>query len=63
MPYSEIRKVCSENHIKHTNTPCGHKAEFFNVKLGCTESYHWALKGKDRRSTRSCMTDKVTWQL
>jgi hypothetical protein len=55
MPYSEISNVCSENHIKHTNTPCGQKAEFVNVKPGGTVTYPWALKGKDGPSTRSCI--------
>ena len=33
MLYREIIAVCSEIHIKHTNTLCGQKAEFLNVKL------------------------------
>jgi len=33
MMYREIIAVCSEIHIKHTNTLCGQNVEFMNVKL------------------------------
>ena len=33
MLYREIIAVCSENHIKHTNTLCGQNVELLNVKL------------------------------
>jgi len=31
--YREIIAVCSEIHIKHTNTLCGQNEEFVSVKL------------------------------
>jgi hypothetical protein len=34
MLYREIIAVCSEIHIKHINTLCGHNADLFNVKAG-----------------------------
>ena len=33
MLYREIIAVCSEIHIKHTNTLCGKNVELLNVKL------------------------------
>ena len=33
MLYREIIAVCSQIHIKHTNTLCGQSVEFVNVKL------------------------------
>ena len=33
MLYREIIAVCSESHIKHTNTLCGQNVELLNVKL------------------------------
>ena len=33
MLYMEIIVVCSQIHTKHTNTLCGQKVEFVNVKL------------------------------
>jgi len=33
MLYREIIAVCSQIHIKHINTLCGHKVELLNVKL------------------------------
>jgi len=33
MLYWEIIAVCSEIHIKHTNTLCGQNVELLNVKL------------------------------
>jgi hypothetical protein len=44
MLYSEIIAVCSQIHKKDINTLCGQNIGFFNVKLGGTYSYHWALK-------------------
>jgi hypothetical protein len=32
MLYKEIIAVCSEIHIKHTNTLCGQNVELLNVK-------------------------------
>jgi hypothetical protein len=40
----EIIAVCSEIHIKHTNTLCGQNVEFVNVKHGGTYSKHCVLK-------------------
>ena len=33
MLYREIIAVCSQIHIKHTNTLCGQNVELLNVKL------------------------------
>jgi hypothetical protein len=33
MLYGEIIAVCSQIHIKHTNTLCGQNVELFIVKL------------------------------
>ena len=33
MLYREIIAVCSQIHIKHTNTLCGQKVQLLNVKL------------------------------
>jgi len=33
MLYREIIAVCSQSHIKHTNTLCGQNVECVNVKL------------------------------
>ena len=33
MLYMEIIAVCSQIHIKHTNTLCGQNVELFNVNL------------------------------
>jgi len=33
MLYREIMAVCSQIHIKHTNTLCGQNVELMNVKL------------------------------
>jgi predicted nuclease with TOPRIM domain len=33
MQYREIIALCSQIHIKHMNTPCGHGVEFVNAKL------------------------------
>jgi len=33
MLYKKIVAVCSEIHIKHINTLCGHNVEMLNVKL------------------------------
>jgi hypothetical protein len=33
MLYREIIAVCSEIHIKHTNTLCGQNVELLDVKL------------------------------
>jgi hypothetical protein len=38
--YREIIAVCSEIHIKHTNTLCGQNVELLNVKPGGTYSDH-----------------------
>ena len=43
MLYSEIIAVCSQIHTKHTNTVCGQKVEFVNVKPGDTYSDHCAV--------------------
>jgi len=40
-----IIAVCSQIHIKHINTLYGQDVELVNVKLGGTNSDHWALKG------------------
>jgi hypothetical protein len=45
MLYREIIAVCSEIHIKHTNTLCGQNVRLLNVKPGGTYSDHWALDG------------------
>ena len=45
MLYREIIAVCSEIHIKHTNTLCGQNGELLNVKPDGTYSNHWAFKG------------------
>ena len=44
MLYREIIAVCSQIHTKHTNTLCGQKVVFVNVKSGDTYSDHWAVK-------------------
>jgi hypothetical protein len=33
MLYRELIAVCSQIHIKHTNTLCGQNVELLNVKL------------------------------
>jgi len=33
MLYKEIIAVCSQIHIKHTNTLCGQNVELLNIKL------------------------------
>jgi len=43
MLYNEIIAVCSQIHIKHTNTLCGQNVELLNVKPGGRESNHRAL--------------------
>jgi hypothetical protein len=43
MLYREIIAVCSEIHIKHTNTLYGQNVEFVDVKPGGIYSDHWAL--------------------
>jgi len=45
MLYREIIAVCSQTHTKHINTLYGQNAEFLRVKIGGTQSDHWALKG------------------
>jgi hypothetical protein len=42
MLYSEIIAVCSQIHIKHINTLCGHNVELLNVTYGGTNSNHRA---------------------
>jgi len=44
MLYREIITVCSQIHVKLTNTLCGQNVELPNVKLGGKYSDHWALK-------------------
>jgi hypothetical protein len=44
MLYREIIAVCSQIHIKHTNTLCVLNLELLKVKPGGTYSDHWALK-------------------
>jgi hypothetical protein len=45
MLLGETVAVYYENHTKHTNTLCGHNAEFYYVKAGGKYSNPWALKG------------------
>ena len=45
MLYREIIAVCSQIQTKHTNTLCGQNVELLNVKLGCAQGDHEALKG------------------
>jgi translation initiation factor IF-1 len=44
MLFGETAAVYCENHMEHTNTLCGHNAEFLCVKTGGTYSNHWVLK-------------------
>ena len=44
MIYKEIMAVCSQIHIKHTNTLCGQNVKLLNVTSDGTYSDHWALK-------------------
>jgi hypothetical protein len=45
----EIITVCSDNHIKHTNTPRGQNAELLNVKASGTYGNHCAVKDRNIR--------------
>jgi hypothetical protein len=45
MLFRETVAVYCENHMEHTNTPCGQNAEFWYVKAGGTYTNYWALKG------------------
>jgi hypothetical protein len=44
MLFRETVTVYCENHMEHTDTLCGQKAEFCYVKAGGAYSNHWALK-------------------
>jgi hypothetical protein len=44
MLFTETIAVYCENHTEHINTLCGENGEFFNIKVGGTYRYHWALK-------------------
>jgi hypothetical protein len=43
MLHREIIAVCSEIHMRHTNTLCGQNVEFVNAKPGGTYSDHFIL--------------------
>jgi hypothetical protein len=45
MLFGKTVAVYCENHTEHTNTLCGHNAEFWCVKAGGTYSDHCVLKG------------------
>jgi len=40
MLYRDIMAVCSQIHIKHTNTLCGQHVEYINVKPDGTYTNH-----------------------
>jgi hypothetical protein len=46
MLFRETVTVYCENHMEHTNTLCGQKAEFYYVTAGGTYGNHCALKDK-----------------
>jgi hypothetical protein len=45
MLFRETVAVYYENRTEHTDTLCGHNAEFLYVKAGGTYSNHWTLEG------------------
>jgi len=54
----ETMAVCSEIHMKHINTLCGQKLNFFNVKTRGTYRNRWASKVKENHK---CISYNILW--
>jgi hypothetical protein len=49
MLYTEIVAVCSQIHIKHTNTLCGQNEEILNSRLVVIKCNHQMLRSRKTR--------------